>query len=124
LQILTFIIIIDLFGRARFKTIVLQCPANTIKYVGNVGYAREKAKSGKPDIKWQTGYSPKRVSILHVPSPRVLPLVSPTHVLPVKNTPHKHPAVGVNLLDLDRKTLYELDFIEKCVCPTADAVAG
>jgi hypothetical protein len=41
-----------------------------------------------------------------------------------QNTPHKHPAVGVNLLDLDRKTLYELDFIEKCVCPTADAVAG
>jgi hypothetical protein len=124
LQILTFIIIINLFGRARIQTIVLQCPADKIKYVGNYGYAREKAKSGKRDVKWQAGCCPKRVSILHVASPRVLPLFSPTHVLPVKNTPHKHPAVGVNLLDLDRKTLYELDFIEKCVRPAADAVAG
>ena len=44
--------------------------------------------------------------------------------LPEKTPQYKHPAVGVNLLDLDRKTLYELDFIEKGVYPTAVAVAG
>jgi hypothetical protein len=65
-----------------------------------------------------------RVLIHHLTSAgRLHPAPPCKGFLPVKNTPFWHPATGGNFLDLDWKTLYELDFTEKGVRPTADAIA-
>jgi hypothetical protein len=54
----------------------------------------------------------------------VLPPISFFHGFPYeKNTLFMHPASGGNFLDLNRKTLYELDFIENGVCHAADTIA-
>jgi hypothetical protein len=77
-----------------------------------------KGPFGKPTIKWQTGFHCSWVQSLHGIPLRVLPPVaSSNRFLPSQKTPLNHAATKGNLLDLDRKTLYELDFIEKGLCP-------